>query len=63
MSRHTNDTYKGWTIIDGRVLIVSRGLGSSGLPVRFDCPPQIMLLTFHSGPTAKVVATPDKWLK
>lgn len=62
-SRHTNDTYKGWTIIDGRVLIVTRGVGESGIPVRFDCPPQIMLLTFHNGPVAKVMAKSDKQLK
>ena len=47
MSRHTNDTVKGWTIRDGRILIVTRGLGESGLPVRFGAPPQIMLLNIH----------------
>lgn len=63
VSRHTEDTAKGWTIIKGRILIVTRGLGSSGIPVRFNCPPQIMLLTVHPGPVAKVVAQKDVWLK
>jgi len=34
--------------------VVTRGLGESGLPVRFGAPPQIMLLTIHPGPVAKV---------
>jgi hypothetical protein len=54
MSKHTEDTAKGWTIIDNRILVVTRGLGESGLPVRFGAPPQIMLLTIHPGPVAKV---------
>jgi predicted MPP superfamily phosphohydrolase len=54
MSRHTNDTVKGWTIRDGRILIVTRGLGESGLPVRFGAPPQIMLLNIHHGNAPKV---------
>ncbi len=58
MSRHTEDTAKGWTIIGNRILIVTRGLGESGLPIRFGAPPQIMVLTLHPGPVAKV--TPSK---
>ena len=54
--RHTNDTAKGWTIVDGRILVVTRGLGSSGMPVRFGAPPQIMVLTVRPGPVAKVRA-------
>jgi predicted MPP superfamily phosphohydrolase len=63
VSRHTEDTAKGWTIINGRILIVTRGLGSSGIPVRLNCPPQIMLLTVHPGPVAKVEAQKDVRLK
>lgn len=49
MSRHTEDTADGFTIEDGRVLIVSRGLGTVGLPVRFAAPPQIMLVRVQHG--------------
>ncbi len=54
MTRHTEDTAKGWTIINHRILVVTRGLGESGLPLRFGAPPQIMVLTIHPGPVAKV---------
>ncbi len=63
VSRHTEDTADGFEVINGRILIVSRGLGSSGIPVRFNCPPQIMLLTIHPGPVAEVKAKKDQWLK
>ena len=49
MSRHTEDTADGFTIEDGRVLIVSRGLGTAGLPVRFGAPPQVMLVRVQHG--------------
>jgi uncharacterized protein len=50
MSRHTEDTAAdGFTIEDGRVLIVSRGFGEVGLPVRFGAPPQIMLVHVRHG--------------
>jgi len=61
--RHTEDTVDGWTIENERILIVTRGLGSSGIPVRFNAPPQIMLLTIHAGPVARVSAQKDLWLK
>ena len=61
--RHTEDTAKGWTIIDNRILVVTRGLGSSGIPVRFGSPPQIMVLTIHPGPTAKVVKTGEVYVQ
>lgn len=60
--RHTNDTAKGGTVIGNRVLIVTRGVGSSGIPVRFNAPPQILLVTVHPGPAAKITAAPDIWL-
>ncbi len=54
MSRYTEKTAKGWTIVDNRILVVTHGLGESGVPLRFGAPPQIMILTIHPGPTAKV---------
>ena len=63
MSKHTEDTAKGWTIIDNRILVVTRGLGESGLPVRFGAPPQIMVLTIHPGPVAKVEKTGETDLR
>ncbi|ESQ85122.1 hypothetical protein AEAC466_05270 [Asticcacaulis sp. AC466] len=62
MSRHTEDTAKGWTIINQRILIVTRGLGESGLPVRLNAPPQIMVLTIHPGSVAAVAGRPDEWI-
>lgn len=61
--RHTEDTAKGWTVIDNRILIVTRGLGSSGIPIRFGAPPQIMVLTIHPGPVAKVEKVSEIYLK
>jgi uncharacterized protein len=55
MSRYTEETAKGWTIVNGRILVVTHGLGESGVPLRFGAPPQIMILTIHPGPVAKVV--------
>ena len=52
--RHTEDTAKGWTVAHNRILVVTRGLGESGLPIRFGAPPQIMVLTIHPGPVARV---------
>ncbi len=49
ITRHTEDTADGWTSAGERLLIVTRGLGESGLPVRFGAPPQIMLLTIRPG--------------
>ena len=54
MSRYTEKTAKGWTIVNGRILVVTHGLGESGVPLRFGAPPQIMILTLHPGPAAKV---------
>lgn len=59
MSKHTEDTAKGWTIVGDRILVVTRGLGESGLPVRFGAPPQIMILTLHPGPAARVTKTAE----
>ncbi len=36
----------------GRVLVVTRGLGESGLPARFGSPPEIMLVEIGPGPQA-----------
>ncbi len=54
VSRHSEDTADGFQVVGDRVLIVTRGLGESGLPVRFGAPPQVMQLTVHPGATAQV---------
>lgn len=60
-SPYQEPTAKGFLVQDNRILVVTRGMGESGIPVRFNAPPQIMLLTIHPGPIAKVVAQPDVW--
>jgi hypothetical protein len=40
---------QGWFQIAGLQLNVNRGIGTSGLPFRFDCPPEITLLTLRRG--------------
>jgi hypothetical protein len=37
--------------IGGTMLYISRGLGTSYLPVRFDCPPEVVVLTAPDGAT------------
>ena len=61
-SPYQEPAVKGWVLDGNRILVVTRGLGESGIPVRFNAPPQIMLLTIHPGPTAQVQAQPDLWL-
>lgn len=63
MSAYTEDTAKGWTIKDGRILVVTRGLGESGLPVRLNAPPQIMRLTIRPGASSAVSAKSDTGLR
>lgn len=53
LSRHTELARSGVMIEHGRVLVVSRGLGEVGLPVRFGAPPQIMLIEIRHGQTAQ----------
>lgn len=50
LAGHTEDTHDGPLVRDGRVLIVSRGLGETGLPVRLLAPPEIVLLEMRRGP-------------
>jgi predicted MPP superfamily phosphohydrolase len=40
---------EGWFRFQGLQLYVNRGLGTVGLPFRFDCPPEISLLTLRAG--------------
>ena len=63
LSPYTEKTARGWTIIGGRVLVVTHGLGESGVPLRFGAPPQIMLLTIHPGPVARVTKVGEVYLK
>jgi uncharacterized protein len=41
---------KGWFHLGSLQLHVNRGLGTVGLPFRFDCPPEISLITLRSAP-------------
>jgi predicted MPP superfamily phosphohydrolase len=42
----------GHVVEDGRNLIVSGGLGCSGIPVRFGSPPEIVLVEIGGGAAA-----------
>ena len=46
-SRHGRRYAYGHIVEDGRHLFVSRGLGHSVLPMRFLCPPEIVLITLR----------------
>ncbi|HUX28879.1 MAG TPA: hypothetical protein VMV39_08820, partial [Terracidiphilus sp.] len=35
--------------VGGMQLYVNRGIGTVGLPFRFDCPPEITLITLRAG--------------
>ena len=39
---------EGWFRFGNLQLYVNRGLGTVGVPIRFDCPPEITLFTLHS---------------
>lgn len=39
---------EGWYRLGNLQLHVNRGLGTVGLPFRFDCPPEISVITLHS---------------
>jgi predicted MPP superfamily phosphohydrolase len=39
---------EGWFRFENLQLYVNRGLGTVGVPIRFDCPPEITLFTLHS---------------
>ena len=39
---------EGWFRLDSLQLHVNRGLGTVGVPIRFDCPPEISLLTLRA---------------
>jgi hypothetical protein len=40
---------EGWFRFGNLQLYVNRGLGTVGVPIRFNCPPEIALLTLRSG--------------
>jgi predicted MPP superfamily phosphohydrolase len=54
MSRLTEETFDKPLIRDGRILIVTRGVGETGLPVRFLAPPEIMVLQIGHGTAPRV---------
>jgi len=43
---------EGWFRLKNLQLHVNRGLGTVGVPFRFDCPPEISLLTLRTAPLA-----------
>jgi hypothetical protein len=51
MSRYTEETADGFMIRNGRILIVTHGVGEVGLPIRFGAPPEILLLNIRRAPT------------
>lgn len=51
MSRYHLD--EGRYAVDDSELVVSRGLGVTGLPLRIACPPEALLLTLHPAPSAE----------
>ena len=51
-SKYGNRYAYGHVVEDGRHIIVSGGLGTSILPVRFGMPPEIVLLDLGAGPPA-----------
>jgi predicted MPP superfamily phosphohydrolase len=52
-SRYGRRYAYGHMVEAGRHLFVTRGLGQSVLPVRFLCPPEIVLITLRPGPEAE----------
>jgi uncharacterized protein len=51
MPSHYGERYaRGHIVEHGRHLLVSSGLGTSGLPIRFLAPPEVLVLTLHSEP-------------
>jgi uncharacterized protein len=40
---------EGWFQLGRMQLYVNRGIGTIGVPLRFDCPPEITLFTLHAG--------------
>jgi predicted MPP superfamily phosphohydrolase len=51
-SRYGSRYVYGHVVEAGRHLIVSGGLGCSGLPVRFGVPPEIVLIELGAAPAA-----------
>ena len=49
-SRHGERFVRGHVVEHGRHLVVGAGLGTSGLPVRFLAPPELLVLELHPAP-------------
>jgi uncharacterized protein len=47
-SRYGERYVHGYVVEDGRHMYVSSGVGTSGLPVRFQCPPEVVSLTLRA---------------
>ncbi len=52
MSSYINEGFAAPVVKDGRVLVVTRGLGESGLPARFGSPPEILMVEIAPGEAA-----------
>ena len=49
---------RGRYVVGGRTLIVSSGVGTSSIPVRWDVPPEIVVVTLHAPPVTRSAGTP-----
>jgi len=49
-SRYGNKYSKGFVEAPATQVYVSTGLGQTGLPVRYNCPPELTLLTLAQKP-------------
>ncbi len=50
---------EGWFNVGSMRLHVNRGLGTVGVPVRFNCPPQLSVLTLRAGPPTNPAVNPE----
>lgn len=41
--------YEGFHVIDGIPLYINRGIGESGMPIRFNVPPEVAVFKLHRG--------------
>jgi hypothetical protein len=63
LPRRAGPLVRGLHSRNGTTLLVTSGAGTSILPVRFDCPPEVVLLTWHRedrGPPAPREGPPPR---
>lgn len=49
--------YEGYHVIQGVPLYINRGIGESGIPLRFNVPPEIAIFTLYKGQAEPVHVT------